>query len=188
MTDQARLQSPPEAKRTMLTWEMIGIPVILALGSALHFVFEWTGSWVPIAVIAPVNESVWEHFKLSFWPGLLYAVVEWPFVGRRVNNYWVGKTVGLLLMPVIVGLGFYAYTAIWASSLIPNIVLLAIAIAVGQWTSYGVATAGRCRRWIAVCVLCALVLAAAAFAAFGYAPPRIFLFRDPVTQTYGIPH
>ncbi len=59
MTDQACLQFPPEAKRKLLAWEMIGIPVILALGSALHYLFEWTGSWLPIAAIAPVNESVW---------------------------------------------------------------------------------------------------------------------------------
>lgn len=187
MSDQSCPQSPLEARKKMLAWEMVGIPVILVLGSALHYLFEWTGSWAPIAAIAPVNESVWEHFKLSFWPGLLFAAVEWPSVGRRVNNYWVGKAVGLVLMPVTVGFGFYAYTALWKSSLIPNIVLLALAIAFGQWVSYRVAIAGRCRRWIAICVLGALVLAAMAFVAFGYVPPRIFLFRDPLTQTYGIP-
>ena len=187
MTEQACSQSLSDTKKEMLAWDMIGIPVILAVGSALHFLFEWTECWAPVAAIAPVNESVWEHFKLSFWPGLLYAAIEWPSVGRRVNNYWVGKAVGLVLMPVIVGLGFYAYTAVWASSLIPNIVLLALAIAMGQWVSYRIAIAGRCRQWIAVCVLCALVLTAVAFAAFGYVPPRIFLFCDPLTQTYGIP-
>jgi hypothetical protein len=170
----------------MLTWELVGIGLILGLGAALHFGLEWSGYWLPMAVLAPVNESVWEHFKLSFWPGLLYALIEWPFIGRRVNNFWIAKAAGLALAPVIVGVGFYAYTAIWASTLIPNIVLLAFGIAAGQWTSYRIAVAGRCRRWIAFCALAGLVLMVAAFATFGYLPPRLFLFLDAPTQTYGI--
>jgi hypothetical protein len=188
MADQACIEAPAEARKKMLIWEMVGIPLIFAAGSALHFVFEWTGFWTPIAAIAPVNESVWEHFKLSFWPGLLYAAIEWPFVGRQANNFWVAKSVGLLLMSVTVGVGFYAYTAIWASSLIPNVALLAVGIAVGQWVSYRIAIAGRCRRWIAISALVVLVLLMAVFITFGYVPPRMFLFLDGQTQTYGIPH
>lgn len=32
-----------------LTLELIGIVVIFLAGSALHFIYEWTGYWNPMA-------------------------------------------------------------------------------------------------------------------------------------------
>ena len=49
------------AKKSILLWELAGIIFIVVLGSVLHFAFEWSGRWTPIAPIAAVNESVWEH-------------------------------------------------------------------------------------------------------------------------------
>lgn len=44
-------------------------------GTLLHFAYETTGrSWL-MALFAPVNESVWEHYKLAFWPLLVAGLV-----------------------------------------------------------------------------------------------------------------
>jgi hypothetical protein len=53
-------------KNSILKWEIIGIVFIVLAGGLLHFVFEWSGSWRPLAIIAAVNESTWEHLKLAF--------------------------------------------------------------------------------------------------------------------------
>ena len=37
------------------------------LGTLLHFTYRWSGR---NPLIAPVNESVWEHMKLLFFPML----------------------------------------------------------------------------------------------------------------------
>jgi hypothetical protein len=50
------------------------VPIVLA-GSALHFAFDWSGHWLPLALIAAVNESVWEPMKLAFWPAVTWAVL-----------------------------------------------------------------------------------------------------------------
>lgn len=39
---------------------IIGGIFISLVGAMLHFAFEWS-NWLPIAIIAPVNESPWEH-------------------------------------------------------------------------------------------------------------------------------
>ena len=120
-------------KKTILQWELTGIPIIFMAGSMLHFVFEWTNYWLPAAVIAPVNESVWEHFKMCFWPGLCFAVIEYCFLKQVATNFWTGKAFGLLLMPLVIGLGFYGYTALTGKhNLAADILLFLIAIAAGQ--------------------------------------------------------
>lgn len=54
-------------------WWIICFLSILA-GSALHFLYDlWPNPLT--AVFAPVNESVWEHLKLLYWPFLAAAFV-----------------------------------------------------------------------------------------------------------------
>ena len=82
-------------------------PFHLRVGSLLHFVFAWTGGWVPAAWLAAVNESTWEHLKMGFWPGLLFALVEYGAFGRGMGNFWLAKTLGLFAMPIAVITLFY---------------------------------------------------------------------------------
>jgi hypothetical protein len=42
----------------------------------LHFAFGWSGRWLPLALVAPVNESVWEHLKMAYWPLCELTLVE----------------------------------------------------------------------------------------------------------------
>ncbi|MFX0202676.1 MAG: DUF6512 family protein, partial [Candidatus Hodarchaeota archaeon] len=62
--------------KTILRWELVGFIVIFIIGSMLHFVFELFNKWSPIGLIAAVNESVWEHLKLAFWPAVAYSGIE----------------------------------------------------------------------------------------------------------------
>ena len=43
-----------------------GILTLIA-GVLLHFLYEWTGYNYLVSIIAPVNESTWEHLKLLFF-------------------------------------------------------------------------------------------------------------------------
>jgi len=91
-------------KRSVLRWELVGIGVIFIVGAIFHFLFEWAGGWSPVGVIAAVNESVWEHFKIAFWPALIYAIIEYPFLKRSVNNFFIAKAIGIYIMPVVITL------------------------------------------------------------------------------------
>ena len=44
-----------------------GILCVSILGTLLHFTYRWSGRNPLIGLIAPVNESVWEHMKLLFF-------------------------------------------------------------------------------------------------------------------------
>ena len=174
-------------KKSLFIWETIGLFFIFFAGSLLHFVFDWTGSWRPIAWLAAVNESTWEHLKLAFWPGLIFAIVEYLFIGRQVKNFCLGKFLGLLAMPAAIILLFYGYKAVLGThNLALDILIFFLAVALGQWLGYKVLTArpkGAAANRLGVIGLLALTIA---FALCTYYPPHCFLFEDPNTGGYGI--
>jgi len=174
-------------RKTIALWEAGGASFIILAGSALHFVFDWSGGWRPIAWLAAVNESTWEHFKLGFWPALLFAVVEHFFLKGKARNFWIGKAACVWAMPLIIGSLFYSYKAalgrhyLWA-----DILLFVLAAVAGQALSFRILTAAPLSvDWKRLALL-ALVLLLLAFALFTYFPPRNFLFVDPRNGGSGI--
>jgi hypothetical protein len=174
-------------KRSILRWELVGIAVISIVGSALHFVFEWSGNWAPVGVIAAVNESVWEHFKLAFWPALFYAIFEYPFFRRSTHNFMIAKAAGIYVMPIAIAAIFYSYTAVTGHEiLIVDISSFFIAVAIGQLTSYKILTMRRLPAWSDVAGVVLVILLAITFGVFTFYPPHLPVFRDALTGGYGI--
>jgi hypothetical protein len=174
-------------KRSILRWELVGIAVIAILGSVLHFLFEWSGSLEPVGVIAAVNESVWEHFKIAFWPALFYAIFEYPFLRRSTGNFMIAKAIGIYIMPIAIAVIFYSYTAIVGEEiLIVDILIFFVAVALGQLASYKILNMRRLPAWTGKAGLVMVVLLAVAFGVFTFYPPHLGIFKDAVTGGYGI--
>jgi hypothetical protein len=174
-------------RRRVLGWELGGIVFILLLGAVLHFAFEWSGEWKPLAVIAAVNESVWEHLKLGFWPALLYSAIEYRFLRGFSNNFIVARTTAAVVIPATIVALFYAYTAVVEDMLVADILIFVVAVVLGQVASYRVLRSrplSRRLHWFAAVSLILLVLA---FALLTFYAPQSGLFRDPVGGAYGIP-
>ena len=174
-------------KRRVVWWELAGALLTISAGSALHFAFACTGYWRPMALLAAVNESVWEHLKMAFWPTLLFALVEYRFVSGGARNYWLAKCAGLVLTLVGMAGGYYVYVAIVGHyGLLAGVASFVIAIVAGQALSARLLFAedlGPRARRTAIVVL---VLVTLAFATFTYHPPRLFLFEHAGTRQYGI--
>jgi hypothetical protein len=174
-------------KKRVLRWELGGIAFIVVLGSLLHFVFEWSGYAIPVAPIAAVNESVWEHLKLSFWPALVYAALEYSRFGKSANNFPFAKTLGIYLMPITIVVLFYAYTAILGHDLlIADILIFVVAVIVGQLVSYKLLIASPLPKRLNRFAPIALAVLGILFVLFTFYTPQLPLFRDPVTGGYGI--
>jgi hypothetical protein len=174
-------------KRSVLRWELVGIGVIFIAGSLFHFLFEWAGGWSPVGVIAAVNESVWEHFKIAFWPALIYAIIEYPFLKNSVHNFFIAKAIGIYIMPAVIAIIFYAYTAIWGEEILAvDITIFFVAVALGQLASYKILSLKQWPKWTGVFGVVMVVLLAAAFGIFTFYPPHLGIFRDAVSGGYGI--
>jgi hypothetical protein len=171
------------SERRLLVWEFGCILWIAFAGSLLHFAFELTEYWRPMALLAAVNESAWEHVKMYFWPGLLYALVQYTYTREIACNYWFGKAVALAITPLAILVSYFSYLQYVAvSGAKPSLgVMLGImffGIAAGQLTSWrilsGPPLAATTRRY----ALCLYVTLIAAFAGFTYFPPKLFVFEN----------
>jgi hypothetical protein len=168
-------------------WELAGLVAICGVGSAWHFLFGWSGYWRPIAWLAPVNESVWEHFKMAFWPGLIWACVAYGVVGQAVKNYWFARICGLWCMPIVIAAISYGYTAaLGRRYLWVDILSFLVAVAAGQLVSFKlfhIGDLGLPVRWLGIVgILSTMVV----FVLFTYMPPHLFIFEQLQTHEYGI--
>lgn len=172
--------------KSLRIWQFGGVVFTAVLGTLLHFLYNWTGSPF-VALFSAVNESTWEHMKLLFFPSFAFALIQARFIGKDYPNFWcaklIGVCVGLLLIPVLfyTANGIFGRTPGWV-----NVLFFFIAI----FAEYGLedhllrVESPRCPFPVLAIILWALL--AVAFALFTFFPPKIPLFLDPITQTYGI--
>ena len=174
-------------RRRVAAWEIAGVFWIFVAGSALHFAYDWLGRVAPVGLVAAVNESIWEHLKLAYWPAVLYALAEHAFLKGQVRNLLLAKAAATCLMPLTIVALFYGYTAVLGHNVLwADISIFFVAAAAGQLVSYVLLTARDASRPLNLVGLAALLLLGAAFMAFTFAPPHLPIFRDAVTGSYGI--
>jgi len=175
-------------KRSVVRWEVGGVFLIFFAGSLLHFAYEWSGRSPAVAIFAAVNESVWEHLKLAFWPSVLYACVEFPFLRRQSGSFVFGKAAGIWTMPVMIAGLFYGYTGVLGHHVLwVDILIFFVGIAAGQGVSCVILRSTRERKSLNAIGLVMLLALAGALVVFTFAPPEVAPFRDPVNGSYGVP-
>lgn len=175
-----------DMKQTISRWQLAGFLFTSVLGTFLHFLFELTGGSVVAALFSAVNESIWEHIKLIYYPMLIFSLIEYRAWGKEVGGFWCAKLKGMLLSLVMIPSLYYTYTgALGVSADWFNVTIFFITAA----AVYGMET--KHLRENHPCILggrasFGLLLAIAVlFVWFTFFTPRIPLFRDPVTGTYG---
>ena len=172
-------------KRNVGLWQLAGFSVTAFLGTLLHFLYDWAGEAVWAAPFSGVNESTWEHMKLLFWPMLLFGAVQGRFFRDR-EDFWCIKLRGISLGLALIPIAFYTYNGVIGKS--PdwiNIAIFFLAAAVAYFCeAKGLyKDPAPCRPKLALALL---LLIAALFVIFTFATPRLGIFLDPLTGTYGI--
>ena len=192
-------------------WPLTGFLTAAVLGTLAHFAYRWSGGallagvffyWVLkkedclvqvnlarllAGVFCAVNESVWEHMKLLFFPVFLFTAAQFC-VGERdglLAARAVSVTAGLALIPTL----YYTYTGVWGDHVLwADAAIFYLSAAVTFWMDD---LLHRQRRlWKMGCQVAGLVwlwVLAFLFVWWTFSPPHIALFRDPLTGLYGIP-
>ena len=144
-------------------------------GAGLHFAYDLCPAPL-IGLFAPVNESVWEHLKLFFWPFLAAAFVltRGQADGQRA---WSGFLLAELLMPLLCMGGFYTLTAgFGVEALWVDLALYAVTMAAGFRLAYRRMLDGTV-AWAAGVLVIAVGLYGAALILFTMAPPLLPVFQ-----------
>ncbi|MEL7570807.1 MAG: DUF6512 family protein [Eubacteriaceae bacterium] len=165
------------------------IPLIFLFGSLFHFLYELSGERGIVGLFSAVNESVWEHLKMIVLPVVLFWCVYYFAKGRKYSidkNKWftaalVSLVTALIAMPMI----YYFYTQAFGVEIIAvDIAILFIVLMFGQLLGLHFYKYSKGMRWqIAVFTMILIIIV---FMIFTYYPPKIPLFMDSQSGTYGI--
>jgi len=172
-------------KKSLLLFEIISTLFILTLGVILHFVFEWTNNNVFIGIFSAINESIWEHLKILFFPILITIVIGHFYFKNDIPNYLCIKTKGLLLALAFIVVFYYTYSGILGThiAIIDICSFVFTTILCEYYTYKKIKLNTPCNNTIAVIILLILVIC---FTIFTFNPPHIGIFKDPSTGLYGM--
>lgn len=163
---------------------LAGIPVIFFVGSIFHFLYQWSGQSTLIAMISPVNESVWEHLKLVLWPTILWWLVGYYTIGKKANStpqlFAVCCLCSLLVSMTTILAFFYTYTGILGiESLMLDILGMLIGIILGQLMALHIVKyCNPSSYWLYISVFIIAVIVIM-FVAFTFSPPKLPIFIPP---------
>ncbi len=174
--------------KQILNWEILGIVFLSLVGSLFHSLFDITGKFLPLAVFLPVNESVWEHLKLTYTPGIIYFIIEYKYLKDEMNNFLFAKALYFTISPLTIMGGFYLHKLITGSSnLIYDISLFVVAVALGQYVSYKILISKELSKNLDILSLVIIISWGALYALFTFLPPYLAPFYDTSKGLFGIP-
>ena len=174
-----------------LHWILLGIPVLFILGFFMHYIYEWSGDSKIVGIFAPVNESVWEHLKLTFWPMLFWWIAGFVMLGKNnkilTSQWFTSCTIAELLCPLVVICFYYTYTgAFGIESLVLDIFSLLLGLTLAQVFVYHMYKYAHFSQYCLYISVIILILMTLAFTIFTFYPPHIPLFKNSVTGKYGM--
>ena len=172
--------------RSIPLWQLVGFSVTSFGGTILHFLYGWLGEAVWAAPFSGVNESTWEHMKLLFWPMLLFAVLQ-SFFFRDRTDFWCVKLRGILLGLALIPVLFYTYNGVIGKSPdVINIAIFFVSAAAAYLYEARLFRKERIRHCSAKAAIATLSIIALCFVLFTFKAPKIGIFMDPLTGSYGI--
>lgn len=163
---------------------IIGIIFVLATGTLSHFLYDWSGQNPVVGLFTPVNESIWDHMKLLFFPMLLYSLIvilkyrrQYPHIASAL---FFGILTGTILIPVF----YYAYTSVLGTNYLAlDIGVFILSIVISFWLTYKLTLSHRLENHTFVLGLAVGVLLLC-FLWFTYHAPNTVIFQDPAADNY----
>lgn len=166
-------------------FHVFSIVFSIILGTILHFTYPYSGSNTLVGLFSAINESTWEHLKLVFFPMFITTNIGYYFFKNSVPNFFCSRAIGILVAISFIVVFFFTYTGILGSNFaILDISSFIFAIILGEYVSFKkIINKKSCNKRILGLIIGFLFIA---FIIFTFIPPKINLFKDPISHTYGI--
>ena len=167
-------------KKKIIKSQIIVTIIAIILGTIFHFVYGFSGENKIIGLFVPVNESVWEHLKLAFFPMLILAIIEYFYLGKKVNNYIEAKTIGIFTSIFFIVVFYYTYTGIIGTNFLTiDILTFIISIILGEYIAYKLMNieeqSNKTSKILSAFIIIVLFTS---FLVFTYKAPKVNLFKD----------
>lgn len=165
--------------KTLRHYTLSGILFTSILGTLAHFLYEWSGENPLVGLFTPVNESVWEHMKLLFFPMLLYFLFERTMLEKYPASLACANAAALLIGTGLIPTIFYTYSGILGQNYPAlDIATFYVSVLLAFLSRYLLSKKRISKmhcQWLTATVLLILVC----FLIFTFSPPDLGLFRIP---------
>lgn len=169
----------------LVTVLIISFFILSVFGTLLHFTHGWLKNGVLLHIFSAVNESTWEHMKLLVAPTILVMVFQYIFLNSEYTNLINGILVLYVVEIVLIPLIYEPLRLILKRvPFLFTILIFYIAIMLGLFFEYLIVKNGI-SLFSELLSLIFIFIITLKFCIFTYYPPKIFLFKDPVTGRYG---
>lgn len=167
-------------------WRRVSILFNIIIGTLLHFIYDWSGGNSIVGIFGAINESVWEHTKLLFWPAFIFSTVEFFYVGKYYSNYFVGRATSLCIGIFMIISMFYTYSgAIGDNFLVIDILIFIISVMISQYIAYKIIVSRyKTGSLLNLLSLVTTMLLVFAYVFFTSNPPQIPLFKEAFSRLY----
>lgn len=158
---------------------VFGTIFVLITGTLAHFVYGFSGDNRLAGLFVPVNESIWEHMKLLFFPMLLFSVFAVvKFQNKNaclIPSLCFGILAGTFLIPVL----YYIYTFfVGRSILFVDIAIFIFSTVAAFFAAYKFTLSCSLKPYtVFLCILVGILFVC--FLLFTYHPPELAIFSDP---------
>ena len=169
------------SKKEIKKYQIISAIIVFILGTLLHFTYNFFDENKFIGIISSINESVWEHLKLIFFPMIFNTIVGYIYIGKKIPNFLCSKTIGIITAILTMIVFFYTYSGILGKNIaIVDILSFYIIVALGEFVSYiFMINRIKCNNKLSVAILLVILLL---FVVFTFKAPPIGIFKDPIIQ------
>ena len=153
--------------------------LISIIGTLLHFTYELSNYNFFIGLFSAINESTWEHIKIGLTPLFLFYILEYI----KYHRYNI-KSIALSLLIFILSIITLFYSSIilfkkpitWF-----NITSFYLSIFFSLITYFKTLKTPSNKNTYYIITLVTLIF----YLLGSIYPPKFFLFKDPLTNTYG---
>lgn len=165
-------------------YTIIGIFFVLSIGSLAHFLYDWSGNNPIVGLFTPVNESIWEHMKLLFFPMLLYSFILILKFYRKYVCITSALCFGILIGTIFIPIFYYTYTSLLGKNIfILDISTFILSTVIAFLCSYKLTLSCRLESYKSLlCILVGLLFIC--FFLFTYYPPNTIIFQDPTSACF----
>lgn len=174
-------------KKSLSIWQITGFIFTGIFGVILHFLYNWNNQSIIVAPFSAINESIWEHMKLLFFPMFVFALFEKHYIDQTTKNFWCIKLIAIVIGTILIPVFYYTINGIFGMT--PdwiNILIFFVTAAISYFIETQLLVHSTIKCTYPSHALFILLLITFLFIIFTFIPPHIPLFADPITNTYGI--
>ena len=164
---------------------LINSIIVFGISFLFHDLYSYL-PFFPVTVIAPVNESIFEHMKLIFSSYMFFTLIIYLFYKKKPNNYVASNVLGALFNIVIFLIIFIPVYLIIGENIVVTLIIYFITIFVTNYLKEKLEDKPINKKLNLITGL-SIILIYIIFGILTYFPIKNeLLFMDPTSKSYGI--